>query len=362
MVGDARGRGRPRGTRAAPKPAAATVARPLDPGEEHLIHVFTFGPDALEEHAPLHITDAKRFIGTVPVTWININSATDRDILRALEKDFGLHALSVEDIRNTHQRPKVEEYDTYTYAVVHMVTFEDGEVRTEQLSIFFGRDWIITVQEKPGDIFNPVRARLRSGSKMLRSAGPDRLAYALVDDIVDSYFPILDTLGAELEAVEDGVIDRPTTRVRADLQRVRRQLITLRRFAWPQRDAVAQLERGESPFITAETRVFLRDVSDHAIRVLDLVETYRDVASAAMDLYLSGLTIRTNEIMRVLTVIGTIFLPLTFVTGVYGMNFDRSHPLNMPELGSPYGYIGVLVFMSALTVFMLVLFRRRGWF
>ena len=321
------------------------------------IKVIAYDQTGYEEHQPRDLHEARGIVRRRRVTWINVDSVSDPQALRALEKDFGIHPLTVEDIGNLHQRPKVEEYDAYTYVVFQMVRRgAEGDLLTEQVSILFGDDWVITLQDRPGDVFDGVRNRIRAVRPRISAGGPDYLVYALADAIVDAFFPVLEQLGLKAETLEDNALEHATLEMREDLQALRRDLLLLRRLAFPQRDAVGMLERGELKRITRETRTYLRDVSDHATRVLDMVETNRELAASLMDLYLASLQQRSNEVMKVLTLVATIFIPLTFIVGVYGMNFEY-----MPELEWVWGYPAVMIFMAGLGTFMYVLFRRRGW-
>lgn len=325
--------------------------------DQPLLHVMQYAPDRFEEWSPHSLEEVRGRIDSGSVTWINVESTEDAATLRALERDFGVHPLTIEDVRNTRQRPKVEEYSDYLYVVAQMVRRdEQGDLLTEQVSVLMGVGWVITVQDKPGDVFDGVRARIRQPGRRIRRLGPDYLVYALLDAIVDAYFPLLEGISAASEAIEEAIIEGDGEDVRARLQGLRRELLTLRRVAWPQRDAVQQLERGDSRWITRDTRTFLRDVTDHATRVIDFVEVDRELAASLMDLHLANLTQRTNEVMKVLTLVATIFIPLTFVAGVYGMNFRY-----MPELEWPWAYPTVLAFMATLGIWMYVSFRRRGW-
>ncbi|PZR73732.1 MAG: magnesium and cobalt transport protein CorA [Chthoniobacterales bacterium] len=302
------------------------------------------------------------------VTWINIDGLGDIDVLRALGSRFNLHPLALEDVLDTSQRPKVEQYDNYLFIVAHMLYLDHGKaICGEQVSMFLGKNFLITLQEEAEfDVFEPVRARIRAANGTIRKMGPDYLAYALLDSIIDYYYPVLEAVGAKIELIEDHLVDVPRTNPIGELHGHKRALSQIRRFIWPVRDLVNFLIHEESGIITKGTKVYLRDCYDHTVQLMDLVESYRDVLSGLMDLYLSAVGIRTNEIMRVLTVISSVFIPLTFIAGVYGMNFAREVdgkrlPWNMPELYSPYGYIGCLLFMLAVAIFQIVYFKKRRW-
>lgn len=303
------------------------------------------------------------------VTWINIDGLGDIEVLRTLGTQFNLHPLALEDVLDTSQRPKVEQYDNYLFIVVHMLYLDRGKVICgEQLSMFLGKHFLITLQEEAEfDVFEPVRARIRSTAGSIRKMGPDYLAYALLDAIIDHYYPVLEDVGAKIDLIEETLVDlQPGRSPVGELHGHKRALARIRRFVWPVRDLVNSLMHDEGGLVTKPTKVYLRDCYDHTVQLMDLIESYRDVISGLMDLYLSAVGIRTNEIMRVLTVISSVFIPLTFIAGVYGMNFahevdGRKLPWNMPELFSPYGYIGCLLFMLAVAVFQIVYFKKKRW-
>jgi magnesium transporter len=299
-----------------------------------------------------------------PVTWINVDGLGDVDAIASLADMLGLHRLAVEDTINTHQRAKVEHYRNHMYLVAHMAC-PGEEFHTEQLSLFLGSNFVITFQEgHPGDPFEPIRSRIRSGNGggQLRQAGADYLAYSLIDAVIDGYFPILEGVGERLEAFEDEILSHPTSQIATHVHQVKRDLMALRRTMWPLREAMNSLVRDTNPLITQETKLYLRDCYDHTIRIIDFVETYRELGSDLMDLYLSSINQRMTEVMKVLTIISTIFIPLTFIAGLYGMNFhtERS-PWNMPELTWYLGYPFSLSMMAAVSVGMLFFFRRKGW-
>jgi len=310
----------------------------------------------------LHHLDNKR------VTWINIDGLGDIDVLRFLGERFNLHPLALEDVLDTGQRPKVEHYDDYLFIVAEMLYLEKGEQMCgEQVSMFLGKSFLITLQEEADfDVFEPVRARIRAMSGQIRKSGPDYLAYALLDSIIDHYYPVLESVGIAIDKIEDEQVENPMKHSVRDLHEHRRSLTHIRRYVWPLRDVINSLLHEESVLVKPGTKVFLRDCYDHTVQLMDLVESYRDVLSGLMEIYLSSVSIRTNEIMRVLTVISSIFIPLTFIVGVYGMNFASEHdgkklPWNMPELYSPIGYVGVLLFMLTLSIFQIFYFKKKRW-
>lgn len=302
------------------------------------------------------------------VTWINIDGLGDIDVLRALGSRFNLHPLALEDVLATGQRPKVEQYDDYLFIIVQMLYLNDTkQMCGEQVSMFLGKNFLITLQEEGDfDVFEPVRARIRAANGAIRKLGADYLAYALLDSIVDHYYPVLESVGASIDAIEDNLVETPIQSPVGDLHQHKRTLTQIRRFIWPVRDLINSLMHEETGLVTKGTKVYLRDCYDHTVQLMDLVESYRDVLSGLMELYLSSVGIRTNEIMRVLTVISSIFIPLTFIAGVYGMNFaaekdGRRLPWNMPELYHPLGYLGCLLLMLAVAIFQIVYFKKRRW-
>ena len=290
------------------------------------------------------------------VTWIDVDGVHDTGVIQVVGDAVGIHPLTQEDIANTHQRPKIEDYGDYLYIAVRMLAPGDGEFHSEQVSLVLGKGYVVSFQEHPGDVFERIRERLRAGAGRLRSVGPDHLFHALLDAIVDSYFAVIEELGERIETVEEEVVADPDRETLQAIYTLKRSLITLRRSVWPLREAVAQLERGESPLIGEQTLVYFRDVYDHTIEVAETVETYRDMISGTLDVYLSSQSSRMNEIMKVLTIIATIFIPLTFIAGVYGMNFAY-----MPEIRHPWGYPAALASMAVVAGVMLVYFRRKGW-
>jgi magnesium transporter len=300
------------------------------------------------------------------VYWIEINGTNDVKMLQELGAKYHLHPLALEDLLHVPQRPKLEPYEHYLFIIAQMLYRQpDGVMCGEQVSMFLSENLLISVQEDPEfDVFNPVRERIRSGKGYIRKLGPDYLAYALLDAIIDHCFPILESVGDALEALEDQILERPKPEVVATIHEYRRTLLQLRRFVWPERDVISAMLHDETGLVTKQTKVFLRDCYDHTIQIMDLVESYRDVSSGLMELYLSAVGMRTNEIMRVLTVMSSIFIPLTFVAGLYGMNFDFDDgkmPLNMPELHQPHGYLACLAVMLVIAVGQIIFFKRKRW-
>jgi magnesium transporter len=327
------------------------------------IHLIAYGPDRIVEHAACSIEQITVARGRMPVLWVDVEGLGDIALIEQIGAAFGLHPLALEDVVNVHQRPKAEPYEDHVFIVTRMVLPGDLSGETEQVGMFLGRDYLLTFQEgHAGDCFEPVRERLRQAKGRIRGLGPDYLAYALIDAVVDGYFPLLEAYGERLEQIEDLVIAAPEPAVNHGLHKLKRKLLGIRRRIWPHRELLNSLIRDETPLVTAPTRLFLRDCYDHTIQLMDLVETYREIASGLVDVYLSSLSARMNEIMKVLTIIATIFIPLGFIAGVYGMNFDPDISLwNMPELRWPLGYPFALALMALTAGGLLLWFRRRGW-
>lgn len=297
------------------------------------------------------------------VLWLDVRGLGDQLLLQEIGRRFEIHPLALADLVNTPQRPKTEAYDRVTLTLLHMVHCQqDGSVVIEQIGVALGDGWVLTVQERDddGDVLGPVRERLQGDRGRIRKNGADYLAYSLLDCVVDAYFPALEGLGRQLEDLEGVALARPKPATGRRIYELKRNLLHVRRAAWPMREALSALHRSDEQF-TPGTRVYLRDAVDHATQVVDLLETYREFAASLMDLYLSSVNNRMNEVVKVLTIISTIFLPLSFIAGVYGMNFDTSSPANMPELRWAYGYEYALGLMAAVAVAMLIGFRKAGW-
>jgi magnesium transporter len=347
---------------AAPGTAPGTL-RPPDVRrvEKVTITVMNYGPDIFEERDCPTLEDCFAYRDSPTVKWINITGLNDVDLLQRLGEHYGLHPLALEDVLNTGQRPKLDDYDDHYFIVVRELRWT-GDLKTDQISLFLGRNYVITIQELQGDVFDPVRERIRKGKGRIRTMGADYLAYALIDRLVDELFPILEVYGERLEELEDALIERPTRATLQEIHRIKRDLLILRRAIWPEREVINALQREESNLIRHESKIYLRDVYDHTIQIVDIIETYRDLAAGMMDVYLSSLSNRMNEIMKVLTIIATIFIPLTFIVGVYGMNFNpQASPWNMPELNWYWGYPVVMLVMAVIVIVMLLYFRRKGW-
>jgi len=326
---------------------------------EHVrIRLIDYDADSIQEKTLAGIEEAYPYVQEPPVTWVNIDGLHDASVIEAVGDHFGVHRLALEDVMSTNQRPKVEDYGEHCLVILKMLSFdaETESITSEQLSLIVGDRYLFSFQERFGDIFEPVRERLRQAKGRIRSRGTDYLAYALMDAIVDNYFRILEMMGNTVEELEETVLENPTNEVLHRIHHLRREMLVVRRAVWPLRELLSQMYRGELDVIKEDTYVFLRDVYDHSVQVIDTTETLREVLSGAMDLYLSGVSNRMNEVMKVLTIIATIFIPLSFFAGLYGMNFDY-----MPELHVHWGYPALLVFMLTLSGGMLWAFKRRGW-
>jgi magnesium transporter len=353
---------RPRKRYSTPGTPPGTLRPSETPRTEQVsVTVMDYTADSFLEKQVASIEEVFPFRDRPSVTWINVNGLQDVELLQKLGSWFGLHPLALEDVLNTGQRPKLEDYDSHYFIVMKDVRTGAGQ-QPEQISFFLGRGWVLTFQETTGDPFDPVRERIRKGRGRLRSMGADYLAYALMDALVDGAFPRLEKLGERIEEIELELVGSPAPETLHEIHRLKRELLYLRRSAWPQREVINALQREESSLVRPETRIYLRDCYDHTIQILDMVETYRDLTSGMVDIYLSSVSNRMNEIMKVLTIMASVFIPLTFLAGLYGMNFNpTSSPWNMPELNWHWGYPAVLGIMAAVAAAMLVYFHRKGW-
>lgn len=325
--------------------------------QETRLAVMQYDTDSCEERGSAQVAELLAGRGK---RWIDVSGLANVALINELGQALGLHPLIIADIVHTHQRPKVELHDSYVVVVMRMPHLAQDEL-SEQLTLILTKTTVITFQERAGDCFDGVRARLRSGAGRIRGSGPDYLAYTLIDALIDSYFPVLERCGERAEQIEERVLLRAAPDHIGDIHVLKRELLELRHAIWPLREVVGTLLRDDVSLIKKETRLFLRDCADHAFQLLDILEVYREIASGLVDLQLSSISNRMNEAMKVLTVIATIFIPMTFIAGVYGMNFDRAFPTNMPELGWKYGYLfalGLMLISAALIVWLLF---RRGW-
>lgn len=349
--------------RTAPGSAPGTFSAP-DDAQPSTISVINYTERNFVKKNISSVAGVAKFLNDQSVTWVNINGLGNADIFRELSKLFGIHRLAMEDVVNVHQRAKVETFEDQVFIVVRMVRTNDDRLDNEQVSIFLGENFVLTIQERTGDCFNSIRQRLEESLGRIRMAGADYLAYALVDAVIDGYFPVVDAYGERMEQLDEQLSNgaRRTGNYMQRIHHLRGDLMALRRAIRPLRDALVSLKPESTGLITAETSVYLRDCYDHTIQLVDLLDTYREMCSNLRDYQMSMISNRMNEVMKVLTIIGTIFIPLGFIAGLYGMNFDTKYPANMPELAWPYGYPFAVGLMSVVALGMLTFFWRKGWF
>ncbi|MGE0485498.1 MAG: magnesium/cobalt transporter CorA [Gammaproteobacteria bacterium] len=322
------------------------------------LHVIDYAESGVTELEHASLDDCMRAGDGATVTWINVDGIHDVDMLSTLGARLGLHPLTVEDIANSTQRPKAEEYPGYIFLALKMILFdrESASLVVEHVSLVIGERFVLTCLEDAGDVFDEVRARIRGGRGRIRAQGADYLGYALADAVVDHYFLTLDDFGNHIDELDDAILEAPSPAHVREIHRLKREAIRLRRAVWPLREEIIWLERSESRLVSHDTHVYLRDLHDHTLQVVDMVDGYRDILGTLHDTYLSAVSNRLNEIMKVLTVISTVFIPLTFLVGVYGMNFRH-----MPELEWHWGYPLVWLVMVVIAAAMLSQFKRRGW-
>jgi len=326
--------------------------------EEAKITIIDYDGDHYQERETRTVEECFSFKDKPTVTWINIDGIHETQILEKLGDCYGFHHLVLEDILNTDHRPKMEDYGDYIYVVLKMLYFdkEGQQIAADQVSLILGSNFVISFQEREGELFETIRGRIRNGKGRIRKMGADYLAYSVIDAIVDQYFVVLEKLGEEIEFLEDQLVSHPTPATLQTLHNLKREMLMLRKSVWPLREAISCLERGESSLLKETTAVYLRDVYDHTIQVIDTIETFRDMLSGMLDIYLSSISNKMNEVMKVLTIIATLFMPLTFLAGIYGMNFKY-----MPELEKQWGYPAILLLMLAIAIVMLVYFKRKRW-
>jgi magnesium transporter len=293
------------------------------------------------------------------ITWINVDGLHDTAVIEKIGEHFNLHSLMLEDVLNTEQRPKTEDFGEYLYVVLKDVTYDSAvrEAKAEQVSIIIGKNFVLSLQEQESRTYEPIKDRLRHSKGKIRRMGADFLAYSLLDTIVDNYFVVLEEAGENIEDLEEQLVTHPTRQTLEAIHKLKTDMMAIRRFAWPLRETINSLERGESPIIQESTGVYLRDIYDHAVQIIDTIEALRDIVSGMLDIYLSSISNRLNEVMKVLTIIATIFIPLTFLAGVYGMNFKH-----MPELEWYWGYPFALSLMAGVAGLMVFYFWRKKWF
>ncbi len=329
-------------------------------GEVPKIRIVTYsdkGSSVAEVEKPEDCPPLEKDTGGV--TWVDIQGVTSPETMARLGEIYRLHPLLLEDIMNTDQRPKIDAYEDYLFLVIKTLSVNSAEktLGAEQISLVLGRDFVLTFQECRSAILDPLVERLKTGAWRIGKSGADYLAYSLIDIIIDGYFSVLEQLGEWIDILEGEVVSSPTRKTLLSIQQLKREMIFLRRSVWPLREVAGSMERGESVFIQRATRVYLRDIYDHAVETIDTIETYRDMLSSMLDIYLSSVSNRLNEVMKVLTIISTIFIPLTFVAGLYGMNFEH-----MPELKWSWAYPAVLVLMALISACMVIYFKKKKWF
>ena len=319
------------------------------------ISILDYNEHKFEEKITKTVEECFSFRKKPTVTWINIDGIHDPKIIESLGKQFGFHSLLLEDIMNNEQRPKIDDFDSeHIFIILKMLTYHEKKIATEQISIIIGKNFVISFQETEGDIFDPIRKRIRENKGKLRKRGPDYLAYSLIDAIVDHYFVVLEKLEEEIEKLEDS-ITRPTSGTIKATHQLKREIILLRRSIWPLREVIGGMIRSESSIIKKTTAIYLRDVYDHTIQIIDTIEAFRDILYGMLEVHLASISNKMNEIMKVLTIIGTIFIPLTFITGLYGMNFEMS------VYHWKYGYFAVISGMLIIIISLLYYFRKRRW-
>lgn len=339
-------------------PPGTLVHVGVKPDQPAQLTIMEYDGESFEERVVASIADCFPFLDTPTLTWLNVAGIHDVGIIEQLGQHLNLHPLLLEDVVNTAQRPKLEDYQEYLFVVVKMLEYDKSmhEVAVEQVSLVLGENYLISFQEDESDVFDVVRTRLRAGAGRLRKSGPDYLAYTLIDAIVDNYFAILEQVGEEVEDIEDEVATRSGQETLREIYRLKREMIALRRAVWPLREVIGSLQRGESHLIQPSSIIFLRDVYDHTIQIIDTIESMRDVLSGMLDIYLSAASNRLNEIMKVLTIFSAIFIPMTFLAGVYGMNFRH-----FPELGWKWGYAMFWLICAGIAITLLIYFRRKRW-
>ena len=322
------------------------------------ITLFDYVDGHCTEREIAHVDECAPYKESNTVTWINIDGIQNIDVLEKIGKQYDLHSLVMEDILNTDQRPKVEDHDRYLYVVLKMLSYNDAEqeIAIEQLSLVLGENFVLSFQDKPGDVLDPLRERIRHAQGRIRKLGADYLLYAIMDEVVDHYFTVMEKLGEKVEQVEDIVAVRPKQDTLQQIHRLKREMIMLRKVVWPLRELVSTLLHDSTPLLKETTAIYFRDLHDHIAQIIDGVEAYRDMLSGMLDVYLSIMSNRTNGVMKVMALFSAIFMPLTVITGIFGMNFK-----DFPELEWRYGFQGTVILMVVLAVGMIIFFRRKNW-
>jgi len=339
-------------------PGALVYVGEQGPPHATRISIIDYDEHGVRERVISRVEECLQFKDSPSVTWINVDEIREAGLIETFGRVLGFHPLMLEDILNTDQRPKVEDHGDYLYVVLKMLEWNAarGEIDIEQLSLVVGPNFVISFQERAGDYFDPLRARLREAVGRVRRLGADFLAYSLLDLVIDHYFIVLDRLGERIEQCEDDVLTRPGPETLQRIHDIKRELIFVRKAVWPMKEVIASLRHLDTPLIAKSTAVFLRDLQDHIVQVAEGVDTFQSLVSDALDTYLSTMSNRTNIVMKVLAVFSAVFMPLTFITGIFGMNFH-----NMPPLEWSWGFSGTLIGMAVLGVLMVVFFRRKGW-
>jgi magnesium transporter len=330
----------------------------METTDDPMLSIIYYDNSNYSYHESVTVEDCRSCKDKAGVTWINVNKVSDLALLQSLGSIYNLHALTIQDIANTDHRVKYEDFTRYLLIILKMLDFNSAEksINTEQLSIVFGSNFVITFQEAPGDFFGPLRDEIKIADSIVRKMGADFLACRIVDVVIDNYFGTVEKFGEEIEDKEDALVANPTRDTLGSIQGIKKNMMQLRQHVWPVREILNDLSKRGSPLIKEETIAYFRDVYDRVFEAMDLIENTREMVSGMIDIYLSSMSNKTNEVMKVLTVVATIFIPLTFLVGLYGMNFKY-----MPELESPWGYPAILIFMLAVAIGMLVYFRRKRW-
>lgn len=328
------------------------------PIEKVRLSIIEYNETTIQEKNDVTIQECLDHIETPDMTWVQVYGVYDPATIAAVGSHFKLHALALEDILNTGQRSKLDEYQNQLFIVVRLLLYDNEKqiLKDEQVSLIIGPNYLISFLESYDGLFQPIKERLQQANNRIRKLGSDYLAYAILDNIVDHYFAVLEQVDISLEKLEDELGHAPKPTTIQKIQGAKHDMIFLRKSVWPIRDVINRFQRLESPLVSATTQFYLRDVYDHVIQIIDIIEGFRDVVAGMLDIYLSNINIRTNEIMKVLTIVSTIFVPLTFITSMYGMNFEF-----MPELRHPWGYPAVLFIMTSVAIGMLIYFRRKNW-
>lgn len=356
-------------------PPPGTTPGSLKVSEDALppkIFVYTFSKSSFLQNEITEFNHLLKILEEHPdeTHWVDIRGLGDTQLLKNIQNKFGVSALVLEDIIHTHQRPKLEEFDDYLFATSRMITLDaEMQVDNEQVSFILTKTVLFTFQEHYTDCMEPVRARLKEGKGNIRISGTSYIMYSLMDIILDNYFFLMNRFGDELDTLEERLYRRPDKSITFEAQQIKRAFITVRRASWPERDKINDMLRSSSPLITEHTKLFLKDIYDHSMQIIDLVESYKEITSSLIDLHLSFVSNRTNDVMKVLTIMSSIFIPLTFIAGVYGMNFSYSDPetgrvlhKNMPELYAENGYVYTLIGMGIIALLQIIFFWRKGWF